>query len=69
MRGSLERRISGLERDAHIGQDFERANAILYAFHMVEHHPERATDEHRALAAATSREERLDAFWASVEYV
>jgi hypothetical protein len=69
MKRSLERRISRLERDAHIGPDAERASAILYAFHMVQRHPKEATDEHRALVAATSREEWEDAFLMSLAAV
>ena len=58
----MERRIERLERGTHIGADVERARAIFDAHEMVRHHPEKATDEDRALAAVTSREDWQRAF-------
>jgi hypothetical protein len=58
----LERRIERLERGVHVGADVERARVIFHAYTMVKDHPEQATDEERALAAATSREDRWRAF-------
>jgi hypothetical protein len=39
----------------------------MHAFDMVRDHPEQATDEDRALAAATSHQEWCDAFGALID--
>ena len=62
MTNSLKRRIEQLERTFPVGADVERASAIMRAFDMVRYHPEQATDEDRALVAATSDEEWGRAF-------
>ena len=59
---SLERRVERLERGTHVGADVERARAIFHAYDVVRNHPEQATDEDRALAAVTSREDWQRAF-------
>jgi hypothetical protein len=63
----LERRIERLERGAHVGADVERARAVFHAYEMVRHHLEEATDEDRALAAVTSHDDWMRAFWTLVD--
>lgn len=58
----LERRIRRLECSFHVGHDIDRAHAIVHAYHVVRDDPERASDEDRALAAATSNAEWQQAF-------
>lgn len=58
----LEQRIGRLERSFHVGHDIDRAHAIVHAYHVVRDDPERASDEDRALAAATSTAEWQRAF-------
>jgi hypothetical protein len=67
MSRSLERRIERLERGAHVGADVERARAVFNAYETVRRHPEEATDEERALAAVTSREDWQRAFWTLID--
>jgi hypothetical protein len=68
MNRPLERRVERLERDTHVGDaDIDRARAICHAYEVVRHHPEQATDEDRALAAATSHQEWSDAFGALID--
>jgi hypothetical protein len=67
MTSSLKRRIERLQSSTPVGADIEWARAIMRAFDMVRDHPEQATDEDRALAAATSHEEWSDAFGALID--
>jgi hypothetical protein len=62
MTSSLKRRIEQLERLTPVGAEVERAHAIVRAYDMVQFTPEQATDEDRALVAATSHEDRWRAF-------
>ena len=62
MTRSLMRRIEQLERVITVGADLERARAIVRAFDTVQYEPEQASDEDRALTAATSHEEWSHAF-------
>jgi hypothetical protein len=68
MNRPLEGRVERLERDTHVGDaDIDRARAICHAYEVVRRHPEQATDEDRALAAATSHQEWSDAFGALID--
>jgi hypothetical protein len=58
----LERRIERLERGVHVVADIERGRAVFHAYDVVRNHPEQATDEQRALAAATSHDDWQRAF-------
>jgi hypothetical protein len=67
MTQTLKRRIERLESSTPVSADVEWARAIMRAFDMVRDHPEQATDEDRALVAATSHEEWSRAFGALID--
>jgi hypothetical protein len=69
MTQTLKRRVERLEGNTHVGADIEWARAIMRAFDMVRDHPEQASDQDRALVAATSHEEWSDAFGALIDAV
>lgn len=61
MKSTLTRRVERLEAERGSDDDLERARRIVRACGAVEFHPERATAEDKALAAATTKDEYMDA--------
>jgi hypothetical protein len=68
MTSSLERRVERLEGVTHVGADVDRARAIFNAYEMVSNHPEKATDDDRALAGITSHEDWSPAFGILIDH-
>ena len=65
MKSILTRRVERLEAESGAEDDLERARRIVGACDVVEFHPERATAEDKALAAATTKDEYMGALASS----
>jgi hypothetical protein len=61
MKSILIRRVERLEAESGGEDDLDRARRIVRACDAVEYHPERPTEEDRALAASTTKDAYMDA--------